>query len=153
MNAVDSLDLSSLIPHRGESILLDRVVGHDGKSTTVSIIVGSQSWLLREDGTVAPWLGIEYMAQSVAAHEGILARKNGLSPPLGFLVSVVAWKLLDSRLICGERLEVQTTRVRGRPELGALSHRSSLYRNGAGGQRELVATGRLSFSIPKARAG
>lgn len=149
MTGAEKLDLTMLIPHRGESILLDQVIEHDGASTTVGIVVGSQPWLRCEDGSVAPWLGIEYMAQGVAAHEGILARNDGKSPPLGFLVSVVAWKLFDSKLQCGEKLEVKTTRVRGRTALGALSHESELYRKGAGGEREVVATGRLSISIPR----
>lgn len=147
MTVAEKLDLTMLIPHRGDSILLDHVIEHDGTSTTVGIVVGSQPWLRRADGTVAPWLGIEYMAQSVAVHEGILARKAGHSPLPGFLASVVAWKLFDSKLECGEKLEVKTTRVRGRPELRAISHRSELYRKGAAGETEVVATGRLTISI------
>ncbi len=148
MTALESLDLTTLIPHRGESILIDRVIEHDAESTTTRIITGSQSWLVREDSSIAPWIGVEYMAQSIAAHEGILARKAGHAPPLGFLVSVVAFELHERELQCGERLEVRTTRVRGRPGLGVLSHSCTLYR--AGAESAVIATGRLSISIPKA---
>ena len=149
MDSVESLDIASLIPHCGESILLDRVVDHDRKSTTTSIVVGSQPWLIRSDGSVAPWLGIEYMAQSIAAHEGMIARSEGRRIPLGFLVSVTSFKLYERVLQPGERLEVHTTRVRGRPGLGVLSHTCTLHRSDAKGTRELLAQARLSISIPK----
>ncbi|MBW2695194.1 MAG: hypothetical protein JRE70_01895, partial [Deltaproteobacteria bacterium] len=143
MNAVESLEVASLIPHCGESVLLDRIVEHDGESTTSSIIVGSQSWLVREDGSVAPWLTVEYMAQSIALHEGIVAVTNGRELPLGFLVSVVALDIRGTTLQRGERLEVRTTRVRGRPGLGVLSHCCTLHRRGAEGAPDVIAEGRL----------
>lgn len=149
MDATESLDIASLIPHGDESLLLDGVVDHDCKSTTTCVVVGSQPWLTRSDGSVAPWLGIEYMAQSIAVHEGIIARSEGRKIPLGFLVLVTSFKLHESVLQRGERLEVQTTRVRGRPGLGVLSHTCTLYRSGADSSRDVIAEGRLSISIPK----
>jgi len=149
MQTFESLEVASLIPHCGESVLLDRIIEHDGDSTISSITVGSQSWLMREDGSVAPWLTVEYMAQSIAVHEGVVAVTNGRELPLGYLVSVVALDIRRATLQCGEQLEVGTTRARGRPGLGVLSHNCTLYRRDAGGLREVIAEGRLSISIPR----
>jgi predicted hotdog family 3-hydroxylacyl-ACP dehydratase len=149
MSSIDWGDIESLIPHRGESVLVDRVVDHDGDTTTTGIVVGRQPWLVREDGGVAPWLVIEYMAQSIATHEGILARVSGYTLPLGFLVAVVGLEFVGPPLRAGERVEVQTRRVRGRPGLGVLSHQCSLYRRDGEETEVRVAEGRLSISIPK----
>ena len=149
MIPVESLEVESLIPHSGESVLLDRVIEHDGDSTISSIIVGSRSWLIRGDGSVAPWLAVEYMAQSIAVHEGIVALTNGRERPLGFLVSVVELDLRSTTLRLGERLEVRTTRVRGRPGLGVLSHSCTVNRRYPGAGVDVIAAGRLSISIPR----
>jgi predicted hotdog family 3-hydroxylacyl-ACP dehydratase len=149
MDGLESLDVSSLIPHGEESILLDRIVEHDESGTTTSLVVGKNSWLLREDESFAPWLAVEYFAQSIAAHEGLIALSDGRIPTIGFLVSVVGLELQTSTLRRGERLEVRTQRVRGRPGLGVLSHFSSLDRIGDADKRERIAHGRLSISIPR----
>ena len=150
MSEVSAFEIEWLIPHRGQSVLLDRIIDHDGESTTTGIVVGAKPWLERENGSVAPWLSVEYMAQSIAAHEGILARAEGRELPLGFLVSVLDLQIRCASLQQGEFLEVHTVRVRGRPELGVLSHRCALFRPAVGGaEREALAEGRLSISIPK----
>lgn len=147
MKDLDNLDLTTLIPHRGESVLIDRVLDHDGKSTTTRVVVGSQPWLVRREGGIAPWLVVEYMAQSVATHEGLLEQVEGRPPPIGFLVSVVRLKLDLDRLRPGEELNVHTMRLRGRPELGVISHTCAVHRPGESGRP--LAQGRLSIAIPR----
>ena len=106
--------IDELIPHCGGSILLDRVLAHDGDSTTARVVVGSRRWLRQRDGSVAPWLAIEYMAQCVAAHEGMLSRANGRTLPLGFLVGVKSLRLGAQRFDRDEELRVCTRRTVGR---------------------------------------
>lgn len=136
------------IPHSGRSLLLDCVVAHDGETTTTRIIVGGQPWLVRQDGTVGAWMTVEYMAQSVAAHESILATAESRTLPAGFLMSVLGLSLRQPVFRCGEVLEVTTRRVRGRPALGAMSHQCTMSRCDGDGTTTLIADGRLSTSIP-----
>jgi len=139
--------IEELIPHCGESILLDRVLKHDGDSTTTRVIVRSQRWLRRRDGSVASWLAIEYMAQCIAAHEGMLARADGRVLPLGFLVGVKRLRLGAPRFDRDEELRVWTRRIRGRPGLGVLSHSCIISREGDGPGVDPIAEGRLTIVV------
>lgn len=148
MGQIDFGSSECFIPHSGRSLLLDRIVAHDGETTTTRIVVGGQPWLVRDDGTVGVWMTVEYMAQSVAAHESLLATAENRTLPQGFLMSVLGLRLLVPVLRCGDVLEVVTQRARGRPALGAMSHRCTMSRRDEDGTTTSIADGRLSTSIP-----
>ena len=57
-----------VLPHAGHMVLLARVVAHDEKETRCQVDIRSQRHFRREDGSVPAWVGIEYMAQCIAAH-------------------------------------------------------------------------------------
>jgi predicted hotdog family 3-hydroxylacyl-ACP dehydratase len=147
MPSVEAPSIEDLIPHRGDSILIDRVVAHDRDSTTVEVTVGGGRWLRREDGSVASWLAIEYMAQCIAAHEGMLAYADGRILQPGFLVSVNGLHLGPACFSANERLTVSARRVRGRSGLGVLSHACTIFAEGGGRNAESIAEGRLSIGL------
>ena len=149
MADLEAPPIEELIPHRGDSILLDRVIAHDGKSTTARVIVGSQGWLRQRDGSVASWLAVEYMAQCIAAHESMLARAEGRTLPLGFLVRVTRLRLGVSRFRSDERLRVWVRQVRGRPGLGVLSHHCAIFAESEAPEAKPVAEGRLSIVMER----
>lgn len=149
----DRLDLATLIPHRGESLLLDRIIDHDDECTVARVVVGSRSCLLREDDTVPSWLVVEYMAQTIAVHEGFIARSEGRTLEIGFLVTVVGLEIQPVTLRSGQALQVHARRVRGRPGLGVVSHHCTLHRCGEGDRLEIIADGRLSIAIRGLRIG
>lgn len=150
--------IKALMPHRGPVLLLDRVLSHDHHETTSLIRVDAQRFLTRDDGSVASWVSVEYMAQGVAAHEGLLAYYEGRPLPLGFLVAVNKLRLHEDAFKSDAHILVRARRVRGRPEMGALSHRCSLHLVDAAhvAADEIseagapVAEGRISVSIPRA---
>ena len=141
--------IQELIPHRGRSILLDRLINHDGDSTTVKVVVGSQPWMRQRDGTYASWLAVEYMAQCVAAHEGMLARSCGRDLPLGFLVGVRRLRLEISHFDRGEELRVSARRIGGRPGLGVLAHACAICVGHDSAGAEPIAEGRLSIAVQR----
>ena len=49
-------------------------------------LVVPEAGLFVEDGQVPAWVGIEYMAQAIAAWAGCRARAAGKPPQLGFLL-------------------------------------------------------------------
>jgi len=149
MSGIDAPSIGELIPHCGEAILLDRVIAHDGDSTTTKVIVGRQCWLRQRDGSVPSWLAVEYLAQCVAAHEGMLARADGRILPLGFLVSVTGLRLRVARFRGNEQLMVRVRRVRGRPGLGVLSHYGVIFGENDSQEEEPAAEGRLSIVLEK----
>ncbi len=149
MDVTELPRVSELIPHRGELLLLDRVLEHDGESTTARVAVDRQTWLKRENGSVASWIALEYMAQCIATHEGIRAHLEGRPPVHGSLASATGVRLHRSCFEPGELLRVRTRRVRGRPGLGVISHFCTVHEEGEAGDGRLLAEGRLSISIPK----
>ncbi len=149
MDVTELPHLSELIPHRGEVLLLDRVLEHDGESTTSRVAVDRQTWLKSENGSVPGWVALEYMAQCIAAHEGIRAHLEGRPPVRGSLAAAVGVHLHRSCFEPGELLRVHTRCVRGRPGLGVLSHFCTVHEDGEAGEGQLLAEGRLSISIPK----
>ncbi len=149
MNVNDLPPVSELLPHQGKVLLLDRVLEHSAESTTARVSIERQTWLKREDGSVASWVAIEYMAQCIAAHEGIRAHLSGCPPVPGSLAAVVGIRLYRSYFDAGELLRVRTRRARGRPGLGVISHFCTVHEDRRTGEGQLLAEGRLSIAIPK----
>jgi predicted hotdog family 3-hydroxylacyl-ACP dehydratase len=154
MGSTEFPPIHELMAHRDPVLLLDRVLAHDGVSTSAQLRIENQSWLTREDGSVDAWLALEYMAQAVAAHEGLVALAAGRPLPVGFLVSASGLQLHCARFTRDAQLRVSATRVRGRPGLGALSHQCAVHAESMGeGAAEqastLLAEGRLSVSLPR----
>jgi len=67
-------------------LLLSRVLEHRLDRTVCAVEVGPNTPFVNADGKVPPWIGVEYMAQCVAAHAGLQARANGGAPRLGVIV-------------------------------------------------------------------
>lgn len=77
--------IAQLLPHAGDMILLDAVETFDADSVTTRLTV-KPGLLSQADGSLPAWVGIEIMAQSVAAYAGCQARLAGAPVELGFLL-------------------------------------------------------------------
>lgn len=133
--SVERDELCALIPHAGSMCLLDRVEQWDDESIVCSSLSHHRADNpLRVDGSLAAVHGVEYGAQAMAVHGGLLARRAGAQLPAGYLAA-----LRDVRLHAGH-LDVvdgplQVTAVRLMAEGGNLMYRIEV--SGAG--RVLVA--------------
>ncbi|GAB1267576.1 3-hydroxylacyl-ACP dehydratase [Aurantivibrio infirmus] len=78
-------EISEVVPHSGLMSLLDDIVDYDEESLTASVDIHPGVMFAEVQG-VPSWVGIEYMAQTIAAHAGVLQRLNGLEVKVGFLV-------------------------------------------------------------------
>ena len=149
MRTADLPPVEDLVPHRGESLMLDRVLEHDGESTVARVVVSDCNYLKSARGSIAPWIALEYMSQCIAAHESLLVSGAGGSRTPGYLTSAIGVRLHRSRFEVGEKLRVATRRARGRPGLGVVSHFCAVYREDEIGNGELLAEGRLTISIAR----
>lgn len=78
----------------------------------------------RRDGLFAPsgerdlppWMGLEYLAQAIAAWAGFHELEAGRPVRPGFLVGARSFHSDAGRIPCGEPLEVRAERVFGDPE-------------------------------------
>jgi predicted hotdog family 3-hydroxylacyl-ACP dehydratase len=77
---------ADLLPHAGDMILIDEVLGFGEEEIRTRINVRAGGLFNRPDGSLPAWVGIELMAQSVAAYAGCQARMKGEPVELGFLL-------------------------------------------------------------------
>lgn len=80
-----NLPIHSLVPHEGTMSLLDTLVTADetGSACTLEIRPGAT---FSDEHGVPALVGIEYMAQAIAAQGGYLAQLKGDPAPVGFLL-------------------------------------------------------------------
>ena len=71
MNIADLPPLEELVPHRGMSLLLNRVLAYDGTKTTCSIGLEDQAWLKNADGRIANGGGIPGAGSLCRSSRGI----------------------------------------------------------------------------------
>ena len=117
MTAPQTLDRAGIarrIPHSGSMCLLDRLAAWDAESIHCTTATHAQpdNPLRTASGLLSPNL-IEYAAQAMALHGGLLAAE-GSEPSAGFLASARNVRLSVARIddIAGE-LQVQARRLTG----------------------------------------
>ena len=102
--------VETLLPHSGSAVLLDRVIIFDAESMTTELTVRSDG-LYGDEQSVPAWLGIEYMAQTVAAVEGMQRRLAGATPDLGFLLGTRRYLSSVDSFATGSILTVTVKRL------------------------------------------
>jgi predicted hotdog family 3-hydroxylacyl-ACP dehydratase len=75
----------SLVPHQGEMVFLDRVVEASEQTLCAEVSIAQHS-VFFDGAQVGSWVGIEYMAQAIAAHAGFMALQRGEAVRVGFLL-------------------------------------------------------------------
>ncbi|CAI8821869.1 MULTISPECIES: hotdog family protein [Pseudomonas] len=78
--------LAELLPHAGDMILIDRILSFDEEQIHTCLTVKPDGLFSLSDGSLPAWVGVELMAQSVAAFAGCHARQKGNPVVLGFLL-------------------------------------------------------------------
>jgi len=77
--------LAELLPHAGNMILLDELVACNDESVQARVSV-KPGLLSDENGDLPAFVGLELMAQAVAAWAGVRAKRAGVPVELGFLI-------------------------------------------------------------------
>ena len=116
-------DIRELVPHAGPMVLLDRVVTIDGETLCAEVTIGPDTLFCGQSG-VGAWVGIEYMAQAVAAFAGYEARMRGEAVRVGFLLGSRRYECNRPEFALGSRLHVHVQRtLQGENGLGAFECR------------------------------
>jgi len=98
--------IEELLPHRGTMRLVDSVVSANDDSIVVEATVAEAAWYLDERGAMPAWIGIELMAQAIAAHASLAGRLRGLPPKRGVLLGARAFRSRVAAVPAGTRLLV-----------------------------------------------
>ena len=103
-------DIRTLVPHAGPMVLLDRVIAVDEESLTAEVGIDEDT-LFCDGVQVGAWVGVEYMAQAIAAHAGHAAKLRGAPVKVGFLLGARRYECSHAGFAMGSLLQVRIQRV------------------------------------------
>ena len=140
--SVEFPSIDRVLPQSGPMRLLDRILEHDGESTTCAAVPASAALFRTDEGDVPAWVGIEYMAQCCAAH-GALLLADGRRPPPALLMGARRIDFHADRLdLEGELVVV------ARPAVGSRKSVAFECSISEGRKRELLAQSRCVIYTP-----
>lgn len=134
------IPVRDLLPHDPPMVLLDRVTRFNDAALTAEVDVSRESMFCGDDG-VPGWVGIEYMAQAVAAHAGYKARLEGEPPAVGYLLGTRAYKCSIAAFPVGTTLQVYIESLFVEMGLGAFACHIDM--------EETVATAKINVYQPE----
>ena len=104
------INVADILPHDGAMVLLDNVLEYDQQSLVAAVTVRDDG-LFGDGKTIPAWIGIEYMAQTVAAHGGMMCHLAGKPINLGFLLGTRRYTCNISEFTVGMHLTVKVERL------------------------------------------
>lgn len=108
--------IDELLPHRGTMHLLARVLAYGDETLSVSARVDGTAWYANADGAMPAWIGIELMAQSIAAHVALRSRLEGKPVQPGVLLGARRFDIAVQAFVRDTWLQIdvhETIRVEG----------------------------------------
>ncbi|MGY6255962.1 hotdog family protein [Paraburkholderia caledonica] len=117
MNSTRSIDellqqpIEAIIPHRGTMLLIDAVTAFDEQTLSARATVHADAWYADAQGAMPAWIGIELMAQSIAAHVALLAMRGGGRARPGVLLGSLSYKALQPSFAGGAQLLIHATEL------------------------------------------
>lgn len=116
-------DIRTLVPHAGPMMLLDSLVSVGDETLCAEVNITADT-LFCDGSAVGSWVGVEYMAQAVAAFAGYEAQSRGEPVKVGFLLGSRKYEVACPGFSIGSRLHVHVQRaLQGENGLGAFSCR------------------------------
>jgi predicted hotdog family 3-hydroxylacyl-ACP dehydratase len=103
--------IEELIPQSKAMVLLDRVVEVGEQHIVAELTVRADGLFSGPEYTVPAWVGIEYMAQSVAAFSGYHRKCKGEAIGLGFLLGSRHYQCSAGSFPCGSTLVVRAEKI------------------------------------------
>lgn len=104
------INIADLVPHAEQMVLLDKVLACDQQKMIAETTVRDDG-LFGDGQTVPAWLGIEYMAQTVAAHGGMMRHLAGKPINIGFLLGTRRYTSNISYFKVGNLLTITVERL------------------------------------------
>lgn len=103
--------VEALLPQSQAMVLLDRVVEAGEHHILVELTVREDGLFSSAGHTVPAWVGLEYMAQAVAAYSGYQRKRRGEAVGLGLLLGTRYYQCSTGGFPCGARLRVRAEKV------------------------------------------
>ena len=113
MTASDLPEITAVVPHSGRMLLLSRVIAHTADETVCAVDVDRSELFRDAGGSVPGWVSLEYMAQCIAAHAGLVARDRGERQRPGLFLGTRRTRIHIDNFRAGQRLRVTSRHLRG----------------------------------------
>lgn len=116
MNTTTSLPadfppIEEILPHRGTMLLLDRMTAFTSESGSAEYAPRRDQWYSDAQGRMPAWIGLELMAQTIAAHVGLLKRREGAPTRQGALLGTRSYRSTRPAFCPDETLRIEATLV------------------------------------------
>lgn len=105
-----TFEMEEILPHSNGMILIDEVVSFEEESIRCLVKLEDSSKFMNASGEVRAWVGIEYMAQTIAAWAGIHAKLKHQSVSIGFLLGSRRYSSRVSHFKAGDQLIISACR-------------------------------------------
>jgi predicted hotdog family 3-hydroxylacyl-ACP dehydratase len=103
--------IEAIIPHRGSMLLLDAIDTFADTTLSANAHVDPHAWYADAAGAMPAWIGIELMAQAIAAHVALLAMRGGGHARPGVLLGSRSYQALQPAFRGGARLRVHVSEL------------------------------------------
>lgn len=100
----------SVVPHTGAMVLLDQIDHWDDEQLQASVTIRADAPFVDAQGMPA-WVGIELMAQTIAAFGGCRARCASQPVKIGFLVGSRRYSVSQAYFPLGAQLQVRVKEI------------------------------------------
>jgi predicted hotdog family 3-hydroxylacyl-ACP dehydratase len=98
--------IEDIVPHAERMLLLEELVDYDAERVIVALTVRESAEFCVSGKGVPAWVGVEYMAQAVAAFSGIEEVQQGNKPKIGLLLGTRRYQCSVPEFPIGARLEI-----------------------------------------------
>jgi predicted hotdog family 3-hydroxylacyl-ACP dehydratase len=121
--------IEAIIPHRGTMLLIDAVDSFSDTALRARASVDPHAWYAGADGAMPAWIGIELMAQAIAAHVALLAMRGGACARPGVLLGSRSYHALRPAFAVGAPLLVDVSELL-RGEAGHGAYECTIHQDG-----------------------
>ena len=98
--------IERLIPHRGPMRLIDRIVAAEEDAVTAEARIDPSCAFATADRRIPSYVGLEMMAQTISAYDGLRRFKRDLPPSVGFLLGCRKYVARQPYLAAGTVLTI-----------------------------------------------
>jgi predicted hotdog family 3-hydroxylacyl-ACP dehydratase len=96
-----------LVRHSGTMLLIGRLTEASETHAVSEVAIDEGSTFYREGRGVPAYVGLEYMAQTIAAYDGVERRRTGKPPEIGFLLGTRRFEASRPWFEAGETLRIR----------------------------------------------
>lgn len=132
-----------VLPHRAPMLWIRSIVSHDQEETCCLVSPDDLGEFSSARGEAGAWVALEWMAQCVAAHDGVERQRRGLAIRPGMLLGTKRLEIDAGPFKRGETFYVTTRRIFG-GDTGMVAYDCEVTEAGTGRKR---ATARLSCRV------